>query len=65
MVLIDSIEAIKLNQKWIKESENCLSSGNVALIEKSILNHIANKAPGINRVVYDITSKPQGTIEWE
>ena len=32
----ESIEAIKLNQKWIKESENCLSSGNIALINKFI-----------------------------
>ena len=29
----ESIEAIKLNQKWIKKSENCLSSGNIALIK--------------------------------
>ncbi|WP_300599482.1 glutamine-hydrolyzing GMP synthase, partial [uncultured Helicobacter sp.] len=32
---------------------------------ESVSNRIINEVEGINRVVYDITSKPPGTIEWE
>ena len=40
-----------------------------ARIDPDILAHISNRiirhVKGINRVVYDISSKPPATIEWE
>ena len=32
---------------------------------KKVSNRIINEVTGINRVVYDISSKPPATIEWE
>ena len=40
-----------------------------AVIPNSVLAHVSNRiineVKGVNRVVYDISSKPPGTIEWE
>ena len=63
-----------------KTSKNKESKSSIAAYEKYIddnneahlkeflelvSNKIINKVHGINRVVYDISSKPPSTIEWE
>lgn len=52
--LVQSVDGMTAN--WYPASPEILTR---------ISNRIVNEVEGVNRVVYDITTKPPGTIEWE
>ncbi|HEX9442859.1 MAG TPA: GMP synthase (glutamine-hydrolyzing), partial [Candidatus Binatia bacterium] len=52
----------------VVESDDGMTADWVALapdLQRRISNRITNEVRGVNRVVYDISSKPPATIEWE
>jgi len=52
--LVQSVDGMTAN--WFPSSPELLAA---------ISTRIVNEVKGVNRVVYDITTKPPGTIEWE
>ena len=49
----------------VDEQQISYSDADLAEFKELISNKIINQVKGINRVTYDISSKPPATIEWE
>lgn len=56
---------LALRAVWTSDFMTCEYAPLPHSLLARVSSRITNEVPGINRVVYDITSKPPATIEWE
>ena len=52
-------------EDWLGHDEKNKATVSHALFQQVLDEYVSPEEDGINRVAYDITSKPPGTIEWE